>query len=83
MFYRLDNEIALVTGASRGLGRAIALQLGALGATVIGTATTEGGANGIQAALEGASIKGAGWRTVNGSAPWLAWRPSGSARRPY
>ena len=39
----LENEIALVTGASRGIGRAIALRLGEQGATVIGTATSEAG----------------------------------------
>ncbi|OYW30959.1 MAG: 3-oxoacyl-ACP reductase, partial [Methyloversatilis sp. 12-65-5] len=56
----LDGQIALVTGASRGIGRAIALALGAAGATVIGTATTEAGATGIQRALDGAGIKGRG-----------------------
>ncbi len=43
----LQGEIALVTGASRGIGAAIAGELAALGATVIGTATSEGGANTI------------------------------------
>ena len=38
----LENEIALVTGASRGIGRAIAEALGAQGAIVIGTATSRG-----------------------------------------
>jgi 3-oxoacyl-[acyl-carrier protein] reductase len=56
----LDGQIALVTGASRGIGRAIALALGAAGATVVGTATTESGAAGIQQALDGAGIKGRG-----------------------
>jgi 3-oxoacyl-[acyl-carrier protein] reductase len=56
----LDGQTALVTGASRGIGRAIALALGAAGATVIGTATTEAGAAGIQQALDGAGIKGRG-----------------------
>ena len=44
MSFRLDNEIALVTGASRGIGQAIALALGRAGAQVIGTATTDEGA---------------------------------------
>jgi 3-oxoacyl-[acyl-carrier protein] reductase len=56
----LTNEIALVTGASRGIGQAIALELGRQGATVIGTATTEGGAQAISDAIAGASIKGVG-----------------------
>jgi 3-oxoacyl-[acyl-carrier protein] reductase len=58
--FTLENEIALVTGASRGLGRAIALQLGAHGATVVGTATTESGAAAIDQALKDAGVKGAG-----------------------
>lgn len=45
----LENKIALVTGASRGLGAAIAAQLKAQGATVIGTATTQEGADKISA----------------------------------
>jgi 3-oxoacyl-[acyl-carrier protein] reductase len=56
----LKGQIALVTGASRGLGRAIALELGARGATVIGTATTEAGAADIQRALDAAGIQGWG-----------------------
>ena len=47
----LEGEIALVTGASRGIGAAIAASLGAAGATVIGTATSQGGADGISKAL--------------------------------
>jgi 3-oxoacyl-[acyl-carrier protein] reductase len=56
----LENEIALVTGASRGIGQAIALGLGKQGATVIGTATSEGGATAISEAFSAAGIKGRG-----------------------
>ena len=56
----LQGQIALVTGASRGLGRAIALEFGAQGATVIGTATSAEGAAKIQKALDAASIAGLG-----------------------
>jgi 3-oxoacyl-[acyl-carrier protein] reductase len=56
----LANELALVTGATRGIGRAIALELGRRGATVIGTATTEAGAQGIDAYLKEAGIAGRG-----------------------
>jgi 3-oxoacyl-[acyl-carrier protein] reductase len=55
-----ENEIALVTGASRGIGKAIAEVLGRRGATVIGTATTEAGARAISDALQSAGVKGAG-----------------------
>ncbi len=44
---RLQNQIALVTGASRGIGQAIALELAARGATVIGTATSQNGLDNI------------------------------------
>ena len=47
----LEGEIALVTGASRGIGAAIAAALIEAGATVVGTATSQGGADGISAAL--------------------------------
>lgn len=56
----LEGQIALVTGASRGIGRAIALDLGREGAVVIGTATTEAGAADIQKALDAANIQGWG-----------------------
>ena len=56
----LDGEVALVTGASRGIGEAVALELGRLGATVIGTATTVDGAARISAALRAAGSKGEG-----------------------
>ena len=49
----LAGEVALVTGASRGIGASIARVLSAAGATVIGTATTQGGADGITEALAG------------------------------
>ena len=55
----LQGQIALVTGATRGIGRAIAMTLGAEGATVVGTATSTTGAADIQQALDAAGI--AGW----------------------
>ena len=56
----LEGKVALVTGASRGIGRAIALQLGAQGATVIGTATSASGAQSISQALQDSGIQGTG-----------------------
>lgn len=57
----LQGQIALVTGASRGIGQAIALELGKQGATVIGTATSDNGAQAISTYLETAGIKGKGF----------------------
>lgn len=56
----MQDQIALVTGASRGIGAAIALELGKLGATVIGTATTQAGADNITQAFQQAGIRGLG-----------------------
>jgi len=56
----LSNEIALVTGASRGIGKAIAAALGSKGATVVGTATSGKGAQGISESFAASGIKGAG-----------------------
>jgi len=56
----LQNQTALVTGASRGIGQAIALELGRQGATVVGTATSDTGAQAISAYLNAAGIKGVG-----------------------
>jgi 3-oxoacyl-[acyl-carrier protein] reductase len=56
----LENEIALVTGASRGIGAAIADTIGKSGATVVGTATSEAGASAISERFDAAGIKGVG-----------------------
>lgn len=56
----IQGQIALVTGASRGIGQGIALELGKQGATVIGTATTAAGAEAISKYLSDANIKGCG-----------------------
>lgn len=56
----LTGKLALVTGASRGIGKAIALQLGKQGATVVGTATSENGANAISAYFSEHGVQGKG-----------------------
>jgi len=56
----LENDIAFVSGASRGIGREIALALGRQGATVVGTATSDKGAEAIGAYLNEAGIQGMG-----------------------
>jgi len=60
--FLLDGQTAVVTGASRGIGRAVALALGQAGAKVIGTATTDEGAAAISEALRAEGIAGEGMR---------------------
>ncbi len=57
----LQGKLAFITGASRGIGQAIALELGAMGATVAGTATTEEGAQRITQVLGERGIRGRGF----------------------
>lgn len=58
----LNDKIALVTGASRGIGQAIANALAEQGATVIGTATSDGGADSISQRMQDAGYKGKGMK---------------------
>ena len=58
----LNEKIVLVTGASRGIGQAIAINLGEAGATVIGTATSEEGAKNISKTFSNNSILGKGMK---------------------
>jgi len=60
MSFSLEGQVVLVTGASRGIGRAVALELGRLGATVVGTATSAEGSDAISAALAEAGVAGRG-----------------------
>lgn len=64
----MAERIALVTGASRGIGRAIALELAQAGHYVIGTATSDTGASAISAYLAEAGLQGAG-RVLNVTDP--------------
>ena len=58
----LDGKLVLVTGASRGIGKAIALTLGGAGATIIGTATTGSGADNISKVFVEKNISGKGMK---------------------
>jgi 3-oxoacyl-[acyl-carrier protein] reductase len=65
----LSGQIALITGASRGIGQACAIELGRHGATVIGTATSDSGAQAITQYLADEQIKGIGIKlNVNNAA---------------
>jgi len=61
MMADLSGKVALVTGASRGIGQAISLVLGKNGATVIGTATSQSGADAISKTFKANSITGKGF----------------------
>jgi len=58
----LDGKLVLVTGATRGIGKAIALTLGRAGATIIGTATSESGADNISKVFAENKISGKGMK---------------------
>lgn len=60
--FNLDNKVCLVTGATRGIGKAIASQLGKQGAVVVGTATSDSGADSISAYLSEQGINGKGMK---------------------
>lgn len=57
----ISGKVAVVTGASRGIGKAIALELGSRGVVVAGTATTDSGAAAISLYLQEAGVQGAGY----------------------
>jgi 3-oxoacyl-[acyl-carrier protein] reductase len=58
--YRLDGQVALVTGASRGIGRACLMALAAAGAQVVGTSTSSAGAARLEQDIASAGLKGRG-----------------------
>ncbi len=58
----MTEKVALVTGASRGIGKAIALALGDAGYTVVGTATSDGGAESISARFKESGVSGCGMK---------------------
>jgi len=60
----LSGKVALITGASRGIGQAISLILGKNGATVIGTATSESGADAISKSFQENNISGGGFALI-------------------
>ena len=68
----LNDQVALVTGASRGIGQAIARALGAEQATVIGTATSQAGADSISSVFAENGIKGTGMVLDVGDAESIA-----------
>jgi 3-oxoacyl-[acyl-carrier protein] reductase len=82
----LQGKVALVTGASRGIGQAIALELGRQGAIVVGTATSASGAERIAATLKENGIQGTGLELnvtsdESVAACWRAFRSSSARRR--
>ena len=77
----LEGQTAFVTGATRGIGRAIALALARAGASVVGTATTDEGAAGIAAYLHDANLRGEGIRLDVTDAPAIEPAIAGAAQR--
>jgi 3-oxoacyl-[acyl-carrier protein] reductase len=65
----VETDLALITGASRGIGQTLALAFGRAGATVVGTATTQAGADRLTAEFAAAGIKGTGL-------VWIADQPA-------